>query len=197
MPDSRRFRTLEDLDRTVRAIAHEFKTDTVFIIGSQAIMMSWPDAPPEMRGTPEIDAYPENARVWEVEQAAKGEVSPEASEHIHGLFGDGSLFHRTHGFYIDGVDERTARLPKGWNERAIVKGLLVDGRQVKAVAPAPEDVIVSKLARFDDKDKEFVRAYHRSRPLNLQLVEERIRETELEPGLAELAIAFVRSLAKA
>jgi hypothetical protein len=30
-------RTLADLERTVRAIATEFQTDTVFVIGSQAI----------------------------------------------------------------------------------------------------------------------------------------------------------------
>jgi hypothetical protein len=56
-------RTQEDLERAVRAIAREFNTDTVIIIGSQAILLSWPDAPAVMRSTPEIDAYPENARV--------------------------------------------------------------------------------------------------------------------------------------
>jgi hypothetical protein len=44
-----------------RALAREFQTDTVLIIGSQAILMPWPDAPEIMRGTPEVDAYPENA----------------------------------------------------------------------------------------------------------------------------------------
>jgi hypothetical protein len=136
-----------------------------------------------------------NARVWEVEQAKRGdEEPPEASEHIHGLFGEGSTFHVTQGSYIDGVDEGTARLPNGWNTRAIVKRLEVDGREVKAVAPSPEDVIVSKLARFDDKDKDFVRAYHRVRRLDLQLVEARIKDTSLDPAVAEQAIAFVRSL---
>jgi hypothetical protein len=37
---------LEDLERTVRAIATEFKTDKIFIIGSQSILLAWPDAPP-------------------------------------------------------------------------------------------------------------------------------------------------------
>jgi len=32
-------RTEEDLQRTVRTLAREFKTDKVFIIGSQAILM--------------------------------------------------------------------------------------------------------------------------------------------------------------
>ena len=118
MSAGRVLRTEEDLQRTVRALAREFKTDTVFIIGSQAIMMAWPDAPPDIRSSLEIDAYPGNAKVWEIEQIKNGgEASAEASEHIHGLFGEGSAFHISHGFYIDGVDEGTARLPRGWNTR--------------------------------------------------------------------------------
>jgi len=146
MPDNGTIRTNEDLERTVRALAREFGTDTVFIIGSQAIMMSWPDAQPTMRGSPEIDAYPGNARIWEIEQAKKGEgEAQEASEHIHGLFGEGSPFHVAHGFYIDGVDDGTATLPKGWNERAIVRQFPVGDRFVKAVAPAPARIIDTAL----------------------------------------------------
>ena len=74
-------RTVEDLRRTVRAIANHFKTDEVVIVGSQAIMVSKPGAPHEMRVSPEIDAYPANAREW---QEAHG---IEASEEINALFG--------------------------------------------------------------------------------------------------------------
>jgi hypothetical protein len=196
MPEDSSLRTEEDLQRVVRALAREFKTDTVFIIGSQAILMSWPDAPGVIRGSPEIDAYPANARMWEIAEGDKGDGIPrEASEHIDGLFGSSSLFHRTHGFFIDGTDESTAKLPAGWNVRAIVRRLDVDGRMVKAVAPAPEDIVVSKLARLDDKDKAFVEAYHRARPLDIALIEERIAATDLDPAVAALAVAFVRGLA--
>ena len=195
MTDDTKFRTKEDLERAVRALAREFKTDTVFIIGSQAILLSWPDAPEAMRGSPEIDAYPENAKLWEIEARKGADLSLEASEHIHGLFGEGSLFHSTHGFYIDGVDEGTARLPEGWHNRAMVRSFNVDGRVVKAIAPSPDDLIVSKLARLDDKDKDFVEAYHRARPLDIELIEKRIAETALDPALAKKAIAYVRSLA--
>jgi hypothetical protein len=195
MPDDPKLRTKEDIERAVRALAHEFKTDTIFIIGSQAILMSWPDAPEIMRGSPEIDAYPENARVWEIEEGSRGDGTPlEASEHIHGLFGEGSLFHNTHGFYIDGVDEGTARLPRGWHTRAMVRQFDVYGRMVKAVAPSPEDLIVSKLARLDGKDRHFVEAYHRARPLDINLIEERIAATDLAPAVAARAISYLRSL---
>jgi hypothetical protein len=187
------FRTIADLERTVRALATEFKTDRVFIIGSQAILLGWPTAPTAMRGSPEIDAYPDNARVWEIEERKK-DPDAEASEHINALFGYGSTFHRTHGFYIDGVDDSTAKLPPDWQKRALSLPVDVMGRSVIAVAPCPEDLIVSKLARLGPKDKEFIEAYHFARPLNLDLVERRLRATDLDPMVIEQAAAYLSSL---
>lgn len=169
MSSDRLTRTLDDLERTVRAIATEFNTDKVFIIGSQAILVGWPDAPPTVTQTPEIDAFPANAKIWETEERAKHpDINPEASEHINALFGAGSLFHQTHGFYIDGVDENTAKLPIDWQQRAIVLRLSGGNRTVTAVAPCPEDLVVSKLARLGQKDKEFIEALHAVRPLNAE-----------------------------
>jgi len=86
MSDKRRSRTEEDLERTVRALAREFKTDTVFIIGSQAVLLSWPEAPVSVKMSPEIDGYPANAKVWEIEERrGHPESASEASEHIHAL----------------------------------------------------------------------------------------------------------------
>jgi len=190
-------RTLEDLERTVRAIATEFKSDKIFIIGSQSILLAWPNAPPLMRTSPEIDVYPGNAKDWEAQERRKHpNETPEASEHIDALFGMGSLFHRTHGFYIDGVDENTARLPTGWQNRAIIRKIDVAGRVVSVIAPCPEDVIVSKLARLDDKDKVFIETYHSARPLDLSVIEERIHLSNFEPAIAERARAYVRDLGR-
>jgi hypothetical protein len=105
-------RTIEDLERAVRALAVHFETDTVVIVGSQSVLLDWPDAPILMRTSGEIDAYPGNNRDWEAKNP--GEI---ASEEINALFGYGSNFHTTHGFYIDGVDENSARLPADWRSR--------------------------------------------------------------------------------
>jgi hypothetical protein len=197
MSASRPVRTWEDLERTVRAIATEFKTDKIFIIGSQGILLAWPEAPPLMRSSLEIDAYPDNAKEWETQEKKKHpDESPEASEHIDALFGSGSQFHRTHGFYIDGVDENTATLPAGWQSRAVVRQIDVGGRTVTAVAPCPEDLIVSKLARLDDKDKSFIETYHAERPLDPSVIEERIRLSDFDPARAQRARTYIRNLTR-
>ncbi len=187
----RSVRSLEDLDRTVRALATEFKTDKVFIIGSQGILLGWPDAPTVMRSSPEIDAFPGNAKMWEIEERKK-HPDTEASEHINGVFGYGSLFHRTHGFYIDGVDENTARLPTDWQRRAMIRRVEAGGRTVLAVAPCPEDSVVSKLARLSDKA--FIEAYHAERPLDPAVIEERIGSSNFDPAVAEKALGYIRAL---
>jgi hypothetical protein len=183
-------RTIADLERTVRAIAFHFEADEVFIVGSQSILLSWPEAPLLMRTSGEIDAYPGNANLWEISHQGQP-----ASEEINGLFGWGSQFHQTHGFYIDGVDDRTARLPSDWRKKAIERPMEVNGRRVLAVAPCPEDIIVSKLARLEDKDKQFIAAFHRDRPLDLTHVEQRLEKTSLAPSVLERAQAYLRVLA--
>jgi hypothetical protein len=190
-------RTIEDLVETVRVIAQYFQADEVFIIGSQSILLSWPDAPIIMRTSGEIDAYPGNAKLWEIEQKQLDPSDdPEASEEINALYGAGSPFHKNHGFYIDGVDENTARLPLDWRERAISKLIKVGEREVLAIAPCPEDIIVSKLARLAEKDKEFITAYHEARPLNLALIKERLKATNFEPEISARALVYLTSLAK-
>jgi hypothetical protein len=133
-------RSLADFDRAVRAFANHFKTDTVIVIGSQAVLANWAEAPMEIRLSREIDAYPANAREWEEENRGL-----EASEEINVFFGAGSLFETSADFYIAGVDEKTAQLPPDWKERSISRAVADGDKFLKGIAPAIEDVIVSKL----------------------------------------------------
>jgi hypothetical protein len=169
MSPSRPVRTLEDLERTVRAIATEFKTDKIFIIGSQSILLAWPDAPPVMRTSPEIDAF---------SGQRKDLGSPGEGEASRGIPG--------------GIGTYRCLVPAGWQTRAVVRR--VDVGTVTAVAPCPEDIIVSKLARLDDKDKSFIEAYHSARALDPHVIEERIRLSNFESPIADRALAYIRNL---
>lgn len=182
-------RTREDLTRAVRAVARHFNTDTVYLIGSQAILASWPDAPPETRMSVEFDAYPGNATAWESDNAGL-----EASEEINALFGFGSDFHVTFGFYIDGVDAGTAILPNDWTARAVHIRIPDGAREITVVAPSVDDLIVAKLARLDEKDKRFVAACHRAQPLDGARLRKLIDLAKLDDARKRAAKAFLNSL---
>ena len=85
-------------------------------------------------------------------------------------------------------------VPPDWRKRALSLPVDVMGRSVIAVVPCPEDLIVSKLARLGPKDKEFIEAYHAARPLKIDLVERRLRATDLDPIAIEQAAAYLRRL---
>lgn len=76
----------------------------------------------------------------------------------------------------------------------LIRQVDVGGRKVFAVAPCPEDLIVSKLARLDEKDKAFIEAYNSSRPIDPTLIEERVRLAGFEAMQADLAIRYIRNL---
>lgn len=179
-------RTTRDYVRAARSIARHFRTDIVYIIGSQAVLANWPDAPVAMRLSPEVDAYPGNAKAWEKERPGK-----EASEEINALFGQGSEFERTFGFYIDGVDDKTAALPPDWLTRAKTMEIDADRQTINAVSPSLEDTIVAKLARLDERDRLFIEAAHAARPLDVDLIRSLYRSTRPDRALRMRAEQFL------
>ncbi len=182
-------RTLDDYVRAVRAVAKYFKTDTVYVIGSQAVLVHWPDAPRRLRLSREIDAYPANAREWE-----RLHPDAEASEEINALFGQGSHFEASHGFYIDGVDEHTARLPPDWRKRAKVMKIDDEGRVITAISPSLEDTIVAKLARLDPRDREFISTACKTRRLGNRRLLALFRSTDPDQQRLTQAEQFLKSL---
>ncbi|HSF16231.1 MAG TPA: hypothetical protein VLK65_11830 [Vicinamibacteria bacterium] len=95
----------QDLEHIIRAAAEIAKDTEIVVIGSQAILGSFPDAPDELLVSVEADVYPKNR--------------PERAELIDGSIGEGSPFHDAFGYYAQGVDEKTAILPRGWKERLV------------------------------------------------------------------------------
>jgi hypothetical protein len=101
----------------------------------------------------------------------------------------------THGFYIDGVDEGTAKLPPDWRDRAILTTVaMLDGRPVKAMAPSIPDTVVAKLHRLEEKDRIFIKACHRARPLDLEQLRRLMASCCRDERLLERAFAFLDEL---
>ena len=191
--EERRYRSFADVVRAVRSVARHFDTDTVVVVGSQAILLANRNAPQELRYSPEIDIYPGNAAEWE---AAQGSPLAEASEEINGNFGEGSQFHKAFGFYIDGVDRDTAKFPPGWEERANRTPIPDGKRIITAVSPRTEDLIVSKLCALRDKDKMFIRAADRDDELDLRVIRERLEAMPEAPEKKRAALVFLDALAR-
>lgn len=195
MSQDKKLRTFDDLLRVVRALAYEFKTDTVFVVGSQAILASMPDAPQAARVARNRCFPPECADLGS--RGSQAYSRRRASNRI-------GTHRRTirvrepippHARFLHRrVDDTTAKLPKGWQGRAVRVRTEVEGRTVTGVAPSAVDLVVSKIARLDDRDKRFVEAIHAQQPLDLELVERKIGETDLGAAVAERATAYIRSL---
>ena len=93
-----------ELEHVINAAA-EITGDDIVVIGSQAILGQFPNAPPSLLRSMEADMYPRN--------------HPDRAIEIDGAIGDGSRFHETYGYYGHGVGPETPQAPAGWDERMI------------------------------------------------------------------------------
>lgn len=97
--------TRAQLEHLIRAAASITGDHEIVVIGSQAILGQFPDAPAELLVSAEADLYPRHL--------------PERTDLISGAIGELSPFHETFGYYADGVGPETATLPTGWEQRLV------------------------------------------------------------------------------
>lgn len=160
---------LQQLDTLLGAIAREEGVKTFVVIGSLSVLglSREREAPDLMLMSNEVDAYPEQ--------------DPELAFELAKRWGQGTAFERKHGYYFDAVSPALPTLPDGWQERMIAMKL-PSGVSVKFLEP--NDAAVSKYARGDPKDREWIREGLRQSILSLATIEYRLRETSFD-GKAE------------
>lgn len=133
----------QELEHLIRAAGSITSCQNIVVLGSQAILAAFPNAPEELLISMEADVYPLD--------------SPELADLIDGSIGEISPFHNTFGYYAHGVGPGTAILPSGWKERLVrVEGPGTSG--VVGWCISPPDLAVSKLIAGRDKDIAFVRS---------------------------------------
>ena len=156
---------LEHILRAAGAITDETE---IVVLGSQAILGSFPDAPESLCRSMEADAFPLHA--------------PGKADLIDGTIGELSPFHETHGYYAHGIEPDSTVLAEGWQNR-LVKIVTPATRGITGLCLSPADLAISKLAAGRDKDLDFV-----ARLVAFQLVATadiaRLAAT-LQPKLAE------------
>lgn len=168
---------LEHILRAAAAIADERE---IVVVGSQAVLGQFPEAPAELLVSIEADVFPRGA--------------PEKSILIDGAIGELSAFHQTFGYYAHGVDESTATLPAGWQERLVA---LRNENTGGATGWCLEihDLAASKLAAGREKDSEFLRVLVRERMVNLATLRERCDRLPLPPERIAAMLARLPALA--
>ena len=128
------------LEHVIRAAADLADDDEIVVIGSQAILGQFPDAPAELCVSNEADVYPKNR--------------PERWDLIDGSIGELSPFHNTYGYYAQGVEEGTAVLPDGWKER-LVPVRNANTRGATGLCLEVHDLVVAKCVAGREKDLRF------------------------------------------
>lgn len=172
--------TRRQLEHIVRAAAATADVRDIVVIGSQAILGSFPDPPAELAKSIDADVFPRD--------------DPERSIVIDGAIGELSLFHETFGYYAHGVDNTTAVLPDGWEGRLVQ---VQAGQGATGWCLDPHDLAVSKLVAGREKDLEFIGAMLRAGFVTLRTVQDRLALlTHAAPQHRTLALAQLARFAE-
>ena len=148
------------------------------MIGSAALLGSFPEAPAELTASLEVDLYPR--------------AHPEAGEKLEAI-SELSPFHETHGFWVDPVGPETAVLPSGWESRLVrVRGRDTGGATGWCLEV--HDLGLSKLVAGRSKDVEFVRNLIRHGLVQKQGLEERLEGFGSDPALRDRLRALLSSI---
>jgi hypothetical protein len=157
------------LEHIIRAAAANTDTTDIVVIGSQAILGAFPNAPIELLTSIEADVFPKDR--------------PADSILIDGTIGERSLFHETFGYYAHGVDETTAILPEGWRERLVsIRNENTHGATGWCLEV--HDLAVSKLAAGREKDLTFVAGLFRHGLARPEIVRDRVAQTHFSDAEA-------------
>jgi hypothetical protein len=154
------------LEHIIRAAAGITGASEFVIVGSQAVLGQFPQAPDELLISIEADVFSPRA--------------PADSDLIDGSIGEGSPFHQTFGYYAHGVSMETALLPVGWRDRLVpVRNENTGGGT--GLCLEVHDLAVSKLVAGREKDLDFIRGLLRHQLLQVRVFRERLATTELTP----------------
>lgn len=168
-------------DHVLRAAASILGTDEVLVIGSQALHAS-------LAGRP----FPEAERSTGVDIAVFGDRTGALADLIDGSIGEASLFHRTFGYYAQGVTEATAVLPAGWKQR-LVRYQPSTSPGITAWCLEPHDLWIARAIAHRPRDLEFCRAMQKRELVDAETLADRLESVEQLPS--DLREAITRLLA--
>ena len=166
----------QQLHHVIRAAGAVLNVDGLLVNGYQAV-----------HGSARVPPIPGDYSM-EADIALPG-VAPDeaeaAADLIDGAIGEESLFHETHGYYAQGVTERTAKLPDGWRDR-VIADKAEDTNGVTAYYLEAHDLWVSKAVAGREKDAEFCREMATAGLVETQVLLDRLESTpDLAPEVTD------------
>jgi len=156
---------VENLRHILRAAADCTGERYFIVVGSQAILATFPDAPRTLRKSIEGDTYPRD--------------NPQKAIEIDGAIGEGSRFHQEFGYYAHGVSAETAVVPVGWEER-LVEFDVGDAAGTVGLCLEKHDLAFSKIVAGRRKDIDFVGELLKHRLINRGMIERLIASEKRE-----------------
>jgi len=166
-----------DLEHLIRAAGAIGQDSHIVVIGSQAILGQFPDAPESLVMSAEADVFPLNR--------------PEQADVIDGAIGEGSRFHQEFGYYAQGVGEHTAVLPRGWRDR-LVPICNPNTNNVVGLCLEVSDLAISKYVAGRPKDLEFTKELATHAMTSLETLIKRVDDTDVTPELRDVIRARIR-----
>ena len=165
------------LEHLLRAAAALTGESTFYVVGSAAILPSWP---PD-REIPEVVARSREADLI----PASGSL--QIVDLIDGALGQDSAFDGTFGYYADGVDFSTVSwAPEGWRDRVIRFETAATGGAI-GLCMEPHDLVVAKLCAGREKDVEFVRGLVESEIVSRALLLQRLQTVTAPEPIVQIA----------
>lgn len=152
--------TRDQLEHVLRAAAAIARENSFVVVGSQAVLLPFPNAPAALLVSRKVDLYPA--------------MHPERADLIDGAIGALSSFDETFGYHADGVGPETAVMPADWMQRASFHYI----GEVTAICPEMHDLAVSKAVAARDKDADFVRVLLKERMIDIGTLTGRIRSLD-------------------
>jgi hypothetical protein len=169
------------LEHIIRAAAGITGATEIVVIGSQAVLGQFPNAPADLLVSIEADVFTFR--------------DPADADLIDGSIGEGSPFHQTFGYYAHGVAEDTAILPAGWKDRLVQVRNENTGNGCGLCLEA-HDLAVAKLAAGREKDMAFISELLRHKLASAQQIKARLQQTTLAGERLELALARLDRLSR-
>jgi hypothetical protein len=176
----------EDFEHVIAAAANVTGEDEFVVIGSQAVLGSFPAAPETMLRSMEADVYPLHR--------------PEKADDIDGALGDGSQFEATFGYYAHGVGPETAKAPAGWQERLVrvpVQSRLLSDRHPVAWCLEIHDLVLAKVAARRERDWDFAREALKAGLVGGDELLRRAEDLPLEPPALDYVLGILRGIVDA